>query len=371
MNILVTGGVGFIGSHLVDKLVSEGHSVVVFDNLEEQVHVDSTILPDYYNHDARFIKGDMRSFDDIKRAVKDADVIFHQAAMVGVGQSMYQISRYVEVNSIGTANLLQAILDNPRRDIKLIVASSMSIYGEGAYRCEDCGPIYPKVRGEEQLSRHEWELFCPTCGKVLEPVETPEDKPLDSTSIYAITKKDQEEMVLVFGKAYKIPVVALRYFNVYGPRQSLSNPYTGVCAIFSSRIKNGKNPIIYEDGNQTRNFVSVHDIVDANILAMKEDKMAYQAFNVGSRHRISILEVARILSKLYGKNVEFDIQNKFRAGDIRHCFSDISKIREFGYEPKVSFEDGMKELVEWGETVEALDRVENAQEELMEKGLVL
>lgn len=368
--VLVTGGAGFIGSHLVDRLIQDGHDVVVLDNLEPQVHGTSDSLPDYFNHDARFIKGDMRSFADVQKALAGVEVVFHEAAMVGVGQSMYQIRKYVEVNTMGTANLLEALLEKKDQIKKLIVASSMSIYGEGSYVCEVCGPVNPSLRAKEQMAKNDWEMRCPLCGAQVNSQPTPEKKPLESTSIYAITKKDQEELCLNFGKAYEIPTVALRYFNVYGPRQSLSNPYTGICAIFSSRIKNDNPPIIYEDGLQSRDFVSVHDIVQANMLAMNTDTLDYRSCNVGTGTATTVLGVANVLSELYGKTLTPRVENAFRSGDIRHCYADIARIKECGYEPQVSFEDGMRELVEWGKTVEATDSVEKAQAELREKGLV-
>ncbi|MBU1863259.1 MAG: SDR family NAD(P)-dependent oxidoreductase [Candidatus Omnitrophica bacterium] len=369
--ILVTGGAGFIGSHLVDRLVQEGHAVCVLDSLEPQVHGSSGKVPDYLNQNAQFIKGDIRSLDDVRKALQGIEIVFHEAAMVGVGQSMYQIRKYVDVNTLGTANLLEVILEQRYEIQKLIVASSMSIYGEGSYRCEACGIVYPSLRTKEQMQRKDWEHHCPQCEKVIKPYTTAEDKPLDATSIYAITKKDQEEMCLTLGKSYGLPTVALRYFNVYGPRQALSNPYTGVCAIFSSRIKNNNQPIIFEDGHQSRDFINVHDIVEANLLAMTSDAMNYQTFNVGSGQPITILEVCNELCRLYGKkDLKPEIQNKFRVGDIRHCLADISKIAHVGFSPKISFQEGMEELVEWGKTVEAEDLVEQARKELAEKGLV-
>jgi dTDP-L-rhamnose 4-epimerase len=253
---------------------------------------------------------------------------------------------------------------------KLIVASSMSIYGEGKYECSECGVLYPPLRSNEQLGRREWEMRCPSCDKIVKPVPTDENKPLQPTSIYAISKKDQEEMCLAIGRAYGLPTVALRYFNIYGPRQALSNPYTGVCAIFSSRIKNNNPPIIFEDGLQTRDFISVHDIVQANKLVMEKSKADYEMFNVGTGKPVSILDIARTLSKLYGKNIRPEIVNKYRSGDIRHCYADISKLRKLGFKPSVSFEDGMRELVEWGLTQEAEDRSDAAYQELKERGLV-
>ncbi|MDI6810228.1 MAG: SDR family NAD(P)-dependent oxidoreductase [archaeon] len=369
--VLVTGGAGFIGSHLVDELVEMVNEVVVLDNLEPQVHTRSK--PEYLNGNATYIFGDVRDKETLRKALEGVEVLFHQAAAVGVGQSMYQIKKYVDVNTMATATLLD-ILVNEEHDVKkLIVASSMSIYGEGAYECEDCGIVYPELRTEEQLKRREWEMKCPNCGSILKPIPTSEDKPLHPTSIYAITKRDQEEMCLTVGRAYGIPTVALRYFNVYGPRQSLNNPYTGVCAIFSSRIKNNNPPLIFENGLQTRDFVSVHDIVEVNILAMKSSNANYEVFNVGTGKAVNILVVAQMLIRLYDKDKELEpeITKKYRAGDIRHCFADISKIRnKMGYKPKVDFEEGMKELVEWGEREEAVDRFGEAHEELKVRGLV-
>ena len=367
MKILVTGGAGFIGSHLVDALAEE-HEVVVLDNLEPQVHRGK---PKYLNEKASYIFGDIRDREVLRKALEGVEVIFHEAATVGVGQSMYEIEKYVEVNTMATARMLDILVNEENEVKKLIVASSMSIYGEGAYECDNCGEVYPKLREEEQLNRREWELRCPYCGEFVKPIPTSEEKPLHPTSIYAITKRDQEEMCLTVGRAYGIPTVALRYFNVYGPRQSLNNPYTGVCAIFSARIKNGKPPLIFEDGMQSRDFISVHDIVQANILAMKRNSGDYEAFNVGTGKAMNIISVAETLINLYGANLEPKITNKYRAGDIRHCFADISKIRKrLGFEPKISFEEGMKELVKWAERMEAEDRFEIAKRELEERRLV-
>lgn len=368
MNVLVTGGAGFIGSHIVDRLVGDGHFVRVFDNLEPQVHKS---IPNYLNKNAEIIEGDVRNSHQLQEAIKDVDVIFHEAAMVGVGQSMYQIEKYVDVNSFGTARLLEILVNKDHSVKKLIVASSMSIYGEGTHICEDCGIVYPSLRREHQLKRRDWVVKCPNCGKDVRMAPTKETKPLQPTSIYAISKKDQEEMSLAIGRSYGIPTVALRYFNAFGPRQALSNPYTGVCAIFSARIKNNNPPLIFEDGLQARDFVSVHDIAEANILAMKNSNADYEVFNVGTGSPVSILDIARTLIKLYKKDTHPEVASKYRAGDIRHCFADISKIRDkLGFRPKVSLEDGMLELVAWGAKEEAVDGFEDAYGELMKRGLV-
>ncbi|RLI76658.1 nucleoside-diphosphate sugar epimerase [Archaeoglobales archaeon] len=367
MKVLVTGGAGFIGSHIVDALADK-HEVVVLDNLEPQVH---TRKPDYLNNKVTYIFGDIRDRGTLKKALDGVEVVLHQAAAVGVGQSMYQIEKYVDVNTIGTAKLLDVLVNEENDVKKVVVASSMSIYGEGAYECDDCGVVYSALRSEKQLKRREWEMKCPNCGKIVKPIPTDEEKPLKPTSIYAITKRDQEEMCLVVGRAYGIPTVALRYFNVYGPRQSLNNPYTGVCAIFSSRIKNGKPPLIFEDDLQTRDFINVRDIVQANLLAMDKRNANYEVFNVGTGSPISIREVAETLIRLYNSKLNPEITNKYRAGDIRHCFADISKIkRKLGFRPEISFDEGMKELVTWAARAEAMDLFDKAHEELVSRGLV-
>ncbi len=385
--ILVTGGAGFIGSHLVDALLQEGNTVRVFDNLEPQVHGslrESGRWPTYCNSDAQYILGDVRDRDALHRALQGVDVVYHQAAMVGVGQSMYQIERYVDVNTRGTAILLDLIAnDNAIRDRlrKLIVASSMSIYGEGAYSCTVHGTVYPTLRASAQLAEHDWELRCPapvsnghssscqTCNLPLAPQPTPEAKPLHSTSIYAISKKDQEEMGLAFGQAYTIPVVALRYFNTYGPRQALSNPYTGVAAIFSGRLLNGNAPVLFEDGKQTRDFVHVSDIVQANLLARRCDDMKNGVFNVGTGQSTSVLDVAQELARHLESGLEPEITCQFRAGDIRHCVADIGQIKSYGYRPRLTFKEGIAELVTWVRSQNATDSFEAARRELAVRGL--
>jgi dTDP-L-rhamnose 4-epimerase len=372
MKALVTGGAGFIGSFIVDGLVEQGHEVAVYDNLDPQVHGASGELPGYLNKNARIIKESILNEDAFYNAVKDADVLFHQAAVVGVGQSMYQVRRYVEQNSLGAGAMLDVIVNKKNKLKKIIVASSMSIYGEGKYTCEEHGTIYPPLRTDEQLKRKEWKVKCPECGRDLFPVPTDELKPLNPTSIYAVTKRDHEEAFLSIGRAYEIPTVALRYFNVYGSRQALSNPYTGVCAIFSSRLLNGQSPVIFEDGHQSRDFIHVSDIVRANLLAMEKEEADYQVFNVGTGDPKTIQEVAHILSDKIKpeEHIEPEIKYAFREGDIRHCFADISKIKDtLGFEPSVKFEKGIEELTEWVSSQICEDNMAKAMQELKSKGL--
>lgn len=369
-NVLVTGGAGFIGSHLVDALVDRGHRVRVLDALVSQVHGENA-APAYLNAAAEFIRADICDRGQVNAALEGIDVVFHEAAEVGVGQSMYEIERYVRANDLGTAVLLEAILARKPQIKKLVVASSMSIYGEGAYNCETCGPVAPQLRSSAQLVKRQWEVECPTCGKHLSPALTTEEKPLFPTSVYAVTKQDQEQFCLAVGRSYGIPSVALRYFNVYGTRQALSNPYTGVCAIFSARLLNGNRPLIFEDGEQTRDFVHVSDIVRANLLALETDRADYQAINVGTGAATSIRTVCRLLAEGLKLDIGPEIVGKYREGDIRHCVADISKAKSLlGYEPQVTLERGIPELLSWVSAQAAQDQVESATAELESRQLV-
>ncbi len=365
-----------MGSHLVDALLARGDRVRIFDNLDPQVHPAGR-RPQWVPSDAEFVQGDMRNAGQVLASLADIDVVYHLAAAVGVGQSMYQIADYTAVNTMGTAHLLQALVDDRTGDKKLqvgklIVASSMSIYGEGRYGRPDGAEPRNTLRPADQLRAQQWEPRD-VDGTELRPLPTDEGKPLDPTSIYALTKADQEKMVLQVGAAYGIPSVALRFFNIYGPRQALSNPYTGVAAIFSSRLLNGQPPLIFEDGEQMRDFVSVHDIVQALLLAADEEAAAGKAFNVGSGRGVSVREVAETLARVLGSDIEAQVTGKYRVGDIRHCFSDISLAREvLGYEPRVTFEQGMEELVAWlQEQDRPPDGVEAHAAELAARGLTL
>ena len=368
--VLVTGGAGFVGSHLVEGLLQRGHTVRVVDALVPQVHGSEGKPPPYLPKGIEFIRGDVRDRAVWQRVLKDMRVVFHHAAEVGVGQSMYEIMRYVEANTVGTSLMLEELLSGRYAVQKLIVASSMSIYGEGQYRCPTCGIVYPFLRPTEQLAARTWELRCPTCRQPLTSEPTPESKPLMPTSVYAVTKRDQEELCLAIGRAYHIPTVALRYFNIYGPRQSLSNPYTGVAAIFSSRLRNGKAPKIFEDGRQSRDFIHVSDIVRANLLAMERPEADYELFNVGTGQATDLLQLAEALRSALGVAPTPEIVQQFRAGDIRHCYADITKIQQrLGFQPKMSLRDGIADLVAWAQKTEAVDRVDQAIQELADRGL--
>ena len=366
--ILITGGAGFVGSHLADALLREGNEVRVFDNLTPQVHQSG--VPEYLAGQVHFIEGDLRDFDAVRDAVRDIDVIFHFGAAVGVGQSMYEIAQYMGSNTQGTANLLQAVLDSDIKIEKMIVASSMSIYGEGKYLCAACGEVAPLERTLQQLKDKRWEPMCPKCGQELAPVPTDESKPLQCSSYYALSKRDQEEMVLMFGRTYGLPTVALRFFNIYGTRQALSNPYTGVAAIFASRLLNQRPPLVFEDGKQMRDFVSIHDIVQANLLAMRRSTADGMALNVASGEPVNVKEVASMLANALGVQIKPELTGKYRAGDIRHCIADISAARKYlGYEPRVKFSEGIGELVNWLREQRADDRAAEAVQKLTLYGL--
>lgn len=366
--ILVTGGAGFIGSFLVDELIKKGYYVRIFDNLEKQVHQGRK--PTYLNKKAEFVKGDVRDYAVLKKAVRGMDAIFHLAAAVGVGQSNYEVRKFTDVNVGGMANLLDILVSIKHSVRKVIVNSSMTGLGEGCYMCNKCGTVRPPLRSEKQLKRGGWELNCPNCDRKVIPISTDEYATEYPNSIYAITKKAQQDMLLLFGKTYSIPTVALRCFNVYGPRQSLSNPYTGVTAIFISRIKNSSPAVVYENGMQTRDFVSVHDVVRAMLLALEKDSANNQIINIGSGRPTPILEIAQTLEKLLGKHGLVKISKEFRKGDIRHCFANITKAQKvLGWKPEISLAEGFKELVEWSGREKAVDRFAQAEKELKARGL--
>jgi len=368
--ILITGGAGFIGSHLADELLAEGYQVRILDSLSSQVHGPKSERPEYLDPESELIVGDVRDEATLRKALKGVDAVYHFAAMVGVGQSMYEVAKYTSVNNEGTATLLQALIEKPVE--RLVVASSMSLYGEGLYRT----PIGDFVPGHErsldQLKARDWELHDVE-GGVLTPVPTPENKQPALASIYALSKYDQERMCLIIGRAYQIPTVALRFFNVYGTRQALSNPYTGVMAIFASRLLNNNAPMIFEDGCQQRDFVSVHDVARGCRLALETPTAAGQVFNIGSGQHYTIRDLAERISTVMGKeHIEPEITGKYRVGDVRHCFADISQAqRVLNYQSEVSLDDGLDELVSWLEGQVAEDRVDQASAELSARGLTV
>ena len=367
--ILLTGGAGFIGSFVCDLLVEQGYQVIVLDNLDAQVHTAGQ-WPEWRNPKAAYHLADCSDPTVWQEWLPQADAVIHLAAAVGVGQSQYQIAHYVRTNTLGTALMLDAMVNGQHRPRKVIVAASMSSYGEGLYRRPDGKLISPPLRPLAQLQKHEWELRD-TDGEPLTPVHTPETKPLHCTSVYAITKKDQEELVLNIGRSYNIPSVALRFFNVYGPRQSLSNPYTGVAAIFLSRLRNGRPPLVFEDGGQSRDFISVHDLAAAVVKALESDALDGQVANVGTSQPRTVLEVSATLANCLGVEIAPEVTGQYRAGDVRHCFADNSRLRErLGFTPQWSFSDGMAELVDWSLSVEARDQVDQATAELRRRGLL-
>lgn len=369
-NILITGGAGFIGSHLCDELINNGYTVRVLDSLIEQVHGSAGNRPEYLSPEVDLIVGDVRDKNMVLQALKGIDAVYHFAARVGVGQSMYEINEYTDVNNRGTAVLLEALVENPVK--RLIVASSMSIYGEGLYSTEAGEIVEHASRPLQQLRNSEWELKTGN-GTSLRPIPTPETKKPCLASVYALSKYDQEVMSLICGRAYNIPTVALRFFNVYGTRQSLSNPYTGVLAIFASRYLNNKAPIIFEDGEQKRDFVSVKDVARACRLALEVEEAAYEVFNIGSGNSYTVKEIAQKLSNTMGMHhIQPVATGQYRVGDIRHCFGDMSKAKQIlGFEPEVSLEDGLQELALWLEEQVAVDNVEQAKEELAARGLTV
>jgi dTDP-L-rhamnose 4-epimerase len=365
--VLITGGAGFIGSHLARHLLRQGHEVRALDRLDPQVHPERR-RPAYLDPEVELIQGDVRDPGAVTEALIGVDAVVHLAARVGVGQSMYEIADYCSVNTVGTGVLLEALIERPVR--RLVVASSMSIYGEGLY-CGAEGRIAEAVeRDRAQLERGEWEPVSPD-GRSLVPEPTPESKAPSLSSIYALNKYDQERMCLLFGSSYDVPTTALRFFNVYGPDQALSNPYTGVLAIFGGRLLNGRPPLIFEDGEQRRDFVSVHDVARACALALERDSAAGCAVNVGSGESITVREIAQRLARVTDReDLEAEVTGNYRVGDIRHCFADITNARELlGYEPQVALDDGMAELAEWLDGQTAEDRVDSAHRELVARGL--
>src|SRR5712692_2115149 len=362
---LVTGGAGFIGSHLVDALVAKGHRTRIFDNLLDQAHPRGA--PAWLNPKAELIEGDLRDRTAVDRALEGVEVVFHQGGIVGNGQSMFDIRRYVEINSVGTANLVEAMLAKRDRIRRVVVASSMVVYGDGAYICPEHGRLLRVRRPRARLLAAKWEPVCPACGAEVRAMPTPEDHTLAPTSTYGISKRDQEELSLVHGRANGLPTIVLRYLNVYGSRQALSNPYTGVAAIIATRLLHRKPPTLFEDGQQRRDFCHVSDIVEANLAAATApDEALYRAYNIGTGRSVTVLELSQMLAhQLAREDIPLEPSGEFREGDIRHCFADVSMGKQLlNWEARVTLREGISELARWASVQSPIDRTEEANTEL-------
>ncbi len=371
MRCLVTGGAGFIGSHLVDALLASGRSVRVLDNLLPQAH--PTGRPRFVSEEAELVVGDLRDRDAVELALEGVDTVFHLGGIVGNGQSMHDVRRYADINVLGTAVLLEALIARRAHIRRLVVASSMVVYGDGAYECATHGTLsVTPERPSERMVRRLFEPVCPQCGNEVRPVPTSEGHPLRPTSTYGICKRDQEELALVLGKAYQIPTIALRFLNTYGSRQALSNPYTGVCALMVTRLLLGKSPTVFEDGEQLRDPTHVSDVVAATLAAGNApDSALYRAINIGAGRPLSVLAMCRSLAGALGRTIEPQATWQFRSGDIRHCFADVRLARELlKWEARVPFDEGAKELAEFAENQSVIDRTDLANDHLRGLGLL-
>lgn len=369
--MLITGGAGFIGSNLSLKLIEKGYQVTVLDNLSPQIHAEHSPLYESIKDKVKFIKGTVLSYEDWKKSLSGVDAVVHLAAETGTGQSMYEIEKYTDVNIKGTSILLDILANEAHTVKKMIVASSRSIYGEGKHNCSACGVVYPTERKDENMGKGDFNVKCPSCGSNTSLLATDENSKVHPSSIYGITKQVQEQMFLVMGKSLNIPAVAFRYQNVYGAGQSLSNPYTGILSIFSTRIKNGSPLNIFEDGKESRDFVYIDDVVDATILGLEKDEANYEVFNVGLGEAVDVSTVASTLISEYGSKSEVTISGNYRLGDIRDNYADLTKIKnKLGFVPKVSFADGIKRFTAWVNQQEvAEDKYEQSIAEMREKGL--
>ncbi|MDX4027731.1 NAD-dependent epimerase/dehydratase family protein [Aliarcobacter skirrowii] len=369
--VLITGGAGFIGSNLSLKLIEKGYEITVLDNLSPQIHGEYSPLYESIKDKVNFIKGTVLSYDDWKKALENIDVVVHLAAETGTGQSMYEIEKYTDVNIKGTSIFLDILANEKHSVKKMIVASSRSIYGEGKYDCPKCGIVYPNERKDEDMAKSDFAVKCPHCGANAKLMPTDEESKIHPSSIYGITKQVQEQMFMVMGKSLNIPAVAFRYQNVYGAGQSLSNPYTGILSIFSTRIKNGNDINIFEDGKESRDFVYVDDVVEATILGIEKDEANYEVFNVGLGEAIDVNTVASTLTRAYDSNSKITISGNYRLGDIRDNYADLKKIKsKLGFEPKISFEEGIRRFTAWVNAQEVVeDKYEKSIEEMKEKGL--
>jgi len=371
--ILITGGAGFIGSRLCEKLYDKGYNITILDNLSPQIHgISKSSLLKKIEGKCTFIKGDVRNKKDWEKAITGQEIIIHLAAETGTGQSMYELEKYNDVNIIGTAHMLEILANTQHTIQKLVIASSRAIYGEGKYLCTTHGDIFPTQRKELDMNNGEFSPKCNICDTELNLLATDENSKIHPSSIYGITKQHQEQMVMLIGKTLSIPAVALRYQNVYGPGQSLSNPYTGILSIFSTRILNGNNLDIYEDGLESRDFVFIDDAVDATILGIEKEEANDEVFNVGSGEATTVKEVADSLKKFYNSDINISISGKYRLGDIRHNYADLTKAKNLlGFSPKYDFQEGIFEFVKWVKNQEIKeDKYDKSIAELKSKGLI-
>ena len=373
-NILITGGAGFIGSNLALKLISKGYAVTVFDNLSPQIHGENPkeMSPLFLSikDKVKFIEGTVTNAEDWKKALEGQDAVVHYAAETGTGQSMYEVQKYVEVNVNGTSLMLDLLVNGDYSIKKVIIASSRSIYGEGKYMSKELGAVYPKHRIAEDMDKKDFEPNVKGSSK-LKLVATDEDSKIHPSSVYGITKQNQEQMVLTVCPSIGIAGVAFRYQNVYGPGQSLKNPYTGILSIFSTQIKNGNGITIFEDGKESRDFVYIDDVVDATILGLEKEEANNEVFNVGTGVPTDVITVAESLSRNYGVDVPITISGNYRLGDIRHNYADLTKINAIlGFTPKFSFDEGIKRFTDWVNTQEVQeDKYQQSIEEMKAKGL--
>ena len=370
-NVLITGGAGFIGSNIAVKLLEKGYNVRILDNLSPQIHGENGSLLELIQGKVDFIKGDVCNVEDWRAALRGMDAVIHLAAETGTGQSMYEIYRYCDINIGGTAKLLDILTNEEHTIKKVIVAASRAIYGEGMYECEEHGLVYPVAREDVDMQKGDFAVKCPVCHRDVKILATSEDTKIHPTSVYGITKQVQEELVLVICKALGIPAVTYRYQNVYGPGQSLSNPYTGILSIFSTRIRSGKSINIFEDGEESRDFIYIDDVVDATIAGLEREEANYETFNVGSGIMTSVNQVVAELMKNYGKEVPVEVTGMYRVGDIRNNYADTAKAeRLLGFKPKVSFEEGIRRFTDWvSKQEEGTDGYEASLQEMKEKGL--
>lgn len=368
--VLITGGAGFIGSHTADALVRAGYCVRIFDCLDPQIHGEDRAFPSYLHSEIECIQGDVRNADELRRALRDVSFVYHFAALTGVGQSMYDIANYVDVNCTGTANLLEIVAKDKLPVRRIVLSSSRAVYGEGTHHCPNCGVVYPPIRNRNDMEGDRFEVFCPICATPTRSVLTSEQRPLIPISVYGWTKKSQEDLCQIAAHTYQLPTVSLRYFNVYGSRQSLINPYTGIVSIFFSRLKQGKAISIYEHGSPLRDFVHVSDIVQANVSALIQDLSPGATLNVGSGTEVTVFDVANSLARALGVTPLFEDFGEFRVGDIHACVADLSQtLDKLNYKPTVSLEEGMREFASWANDKRSIDQYQKTVDELKAFGL--